>query len=67
VVSVGVVFFLLWDIAGIGLNVFFKGGSPLLTGVMLANQLPLEEPIFLSLLCYSALMFYQALEKRARR
>mgnify|MGYP006272847377 CR=1 FL=1 len=67
VIATGVVFFLCWDVAGIALNVFFKGGSPLLTGVMLANQLPLEEPIFLALLCYSALMFYRAFENRAKK
>ena len=63
-IGVGVLFFLLWDIAGIGLGIFFTGKISWLTGVMLAPNLPLEEPVFLVLLCYSALLGYLALERR---
>ncbi len=52
VLAAGMLFFLVWDLAGIGLGIFFRGGSPLLTGVLLAPELPLEEVFFLALLCY---------------
>jgi lycopene cyclase domain-containing protein len=58
VLVVGVAFFLVWDLAGIGLGVFFPGRSAIVTGVMLAPGLPLEEPFFLVLLCYSAMNAY---------
>jgi lycopene cyclase domain-containing protein len=51
VLGVGLAFFLAWDAAGIGLSIFARGDSPFLLGVMLAPELPLEEPIFLLFLC----------------
>ena len=68
-VAVGVVFFLAWDLVGIGTGVFLKGDSPLYTGVDLAPELPLEELFFLAFLCYLGLVIWaaslRALEKRA--
>jgi lycopene cyclase domain-containing protein len=55
VLAVGVVGFLAWDAAGVGLGVFFEGPSRLLVGVDLAPQIPLEELFFLILLCLSAM------------
>jgi lycopene cyclase domain-containing protein len=55
VLVLGVAAFLLWDAAGVGLGIFFEGGSRLLTGVDLAPQIPLEELFFLILLCLSAM------------
>jgi lycopene cyclase domain-containing protein len=55
---VGIVFFLIWDLAGIATGVFFRGEGPLLTGVQLAPELPLEEVFFLALLCYSAMNLF---------
>jgi lycopene cyclase domain-containing protein len=55
VLVVGVAGFLLWDAAGVGLGIFFEGGSSLLVGVDLAPQIPLEELCFLVLLCLSAM------------
>lgn len=51
VLAAGLAFFLAWDLAGIGLGIFLKGDGPHLVGVMLAPELPLEEPIFLLFLC----------------
>ncbi|WP_405372803.1 MULTISPECIES: lycopene cyclase domain-containing protein [unclassified Microbacterium] len=48
----GVVFFLLWDLFGIGLGIFFRGQTPFMTGIQIAPELPLEEVFFLTLLCY---------------
>ncbi|WP_029151275.1 lycopene cyclase domain-containing protein [Microbacterium indicum] len=51
VLAAGLVFFLAWDLAGIGLGIFLRGDGPFVTGVMLAPELPLEEPVFLVFLC----------------
>lgn len=52
VLVAGVAFFLLWDLAGIGLGVFFRGETPFMTGLVIAPELPIEEVLFLTLLCY---------------
>jgi lycopene cyclase domain-containing protein len=52
VLPAGVLFFLLWDFAGIGLGIFFRGPSDLVTGFVVAPELPIEEIAFLTLLCY---------------
>jgi lycopene cyclase domain-containing protein len=58
VLAIGLVFFLVWDVAGIRLGIFFRGETALMTGLALAPQLPLEEPLFLLLLCYLAMNLY---------
>ncbi|WFR68039.1 lycopene cyclase domain-containing protein [Curtobacterium flaccumfaciens] len=55
VMVVGVAFFLLWDVLGIALGIFFIGPQNLLTGVLLAPDVPLEELFFLLLLCYTTM------------
>ena len=59
--TVGIMFliFLLWDIAGIALGIFFTGDSPYVTGILLAPELPLEELFFLVLLSYMPLVLYR--------
>jgi len=56
VLVAGLAFFLAWDAAGILLHVFARGESPLMTGVELAPELPLEEVFFLAFLCYLILV-----------
>ena len=51
VLVVGLLFFLAWDLAGIGLGIFLRGAGPFMTGVLLAPELPIEEPVFLIFLC----------------
>jgi lycopene cyclase domain-containing protein len=55
VLALGLLFFLGWDAAGIALGVFSRGGSPFMTGVVLAPEFPLEEVFFLLFLCYLTL------------
>lgn len=50
-----VALFLLWDALGIATGTFFRGDSPFMTGVELAPEVPLEEPIFLFFLTYLTL------------
>ena len=52
VLAVGVLFFLAWDLLGIGFGIFHRGETPFMTGVQLGPELPLEEVFFLAFLCY---------------
>jgi lycopene cyclase domain-containing protein len=58
VLVAGVAFFLVWDLAGIGLGIFFRGETSFMTGLQLAPELPLEELFFLTLLCYLTMNAY---------
>jgi lycopene cyclase domain-containing protein len=62
-VAIGTLFFLAWDAVGIAAGVFVKGESPLLLGIDLAPQLPLEEPFFLAFLCYVSLVLWATAER----
>ena len=63
-VAVGVVFFLGWDLAGTAHGVFFRGAGPYMTGVLIAPELPVEEVLFLTLLCYVLLLTYLTAARR---
>lgn len=52
VTVVGVAFFLLWDVAGIVHGIFLHGASDLDSGILLGPEMPLEEVVFLTFLCY---------------
>jgi lycopene cyclase domain-containing protein len=58
VLVAGLVFFIAWDLAGIGLNIFSRGETEIMTGILLAPELPLEEAFFLTLLCYLTMNAY---------
>lgn len=58
VLVVGVVFFFVWDLAGVGLGIFFRGETAFMTGLQVAPEVPLEELFFLTLLCYLAMNVY---------
>ncbi|MFS0705597.1 lycopene cyclase domain-containing protein [Cellulomonas sp. 179-A 9B4 NHS] len=62
-VGIGVVAFLLWDVAGLLLGIFARGDSPHMTGLLLAPELPVEEAFFLALLCYVSLLAWRGLER----
>ncbi len=66
VLVVGVLFFLAWDLSGIGLGIFFRGETPFMTGLVLAPELPIEELFFLTLLCYLTMNLFGFLTQRAR-
>lgn len=67
VMVLGIAFFLAWDLAGIGAGIFFRGNPGLLTGVLIAPELPLEEVFFLALLCYLTMNAYGGLRSAAQR
>lgn len=52
VLVVGLLFFLAWDLAGVGLGIFFRGETSFMTGLQVAPEVPVEEVFFLALLCY---------------
>lgn len=58
-VGIGVGVFIVWDIFGIALGVFFSGHSPFMSGIYLGPEFPLEELLFLSFLCYFTLVMYR--------
>jgi len=63
VLAAGVVFFLLWDLAGVGLGVFFRGQTVFMTGLQVAPEVPVEEVLFLTLLCYLTMNLYAAAQQ----
>jgi lycopene cyclase domain-containing protein len=60
-IASGVTFFMVWDLFGITIGIFFRGETKGLTGLMLAPELPIEEIVFLTLLCYTTLEVFLAL------
>ncbi|MRG59822.1 lycopene cyclase domain-containing protein [Agromyces sp. CFH 90414] len=64
----GVVFLLVWDVAGIASGIFLHTPNAISTGLMLAPHLPVEEIVFLAFLCYLAMVAYTgALRLRSAR
>lgn len=63
ILAISIIFFVLWDIAGIVLNIFYIGVGKSLSGIRL-GQFPLEEVFFLAVLCYNALLIYAAVERK---
>lgn len=59
VLGAGVLFFLAWDLLGIGFGIFYRGDTNLMTGLQLAPELPLEELFFLAFLCYLTMNLVQ--------
>ena len=52
------IFFILWDVAGIAMGIFFRGDTSHLTGIIVAPEFPIEELFFLLLLNYTALTLF---------
>lgn len=58
VTVVGLVFFLAWDAAGIGMGLFLRGDAAIATGLVLAPEMPIEEPVFLLFLVQCIMIAY---------
>lgn len=65
--AISVAFFLLWDLVGVGLGIFFIGDAPYMTGIEIAPEVPLEEVAFLTLLTYQTLLLWRAFARRGAR
>lgn len=60
--AVAIAIFIIWDFIGIGLGVFFHGGSAYTLPLRLAPEFPIEEIVFLYLLTYSTLIIYHGVQ-----
>ena len=67
VLIAGVAFFVVWDLAGIGLGIFFRGETDFMTGLQVAPELPVEELFFLTLLCYLTMNLYGFFSRGSRQ
>ena len=56
--AVGTVLLLAWDIAGIAAGVFLRGDSAVASGIVLAPEMPLEEPVFLVFLVQCTMVVF---------
>ncbi|QCU77285.1 lycopene cyclase domain-containing protein [Citricoccus sp. SGAir0253] len=63
VLGVGIALFLAWDLAAIAAGHYAAGQSRAMTGIMLAPELPLEEILFITFLCYLTLVLRGLLER----
>lgn len=66
-VGIAVAVFLAWDVAGVGLGIFFRGETEYMTGLQLAPEVPVEELFFLILLTYQTLLLWRTLDRRRER
>ncbi|UYB35532.1 lycopene cyclase domain-containing protein [Arthrobacter koreensis] len=67
VLVAGLAFFLVWDLFGIGLDIFYRGETQFMLGLELAPHLPLEEAFFLAFLCYLTMVLFGLLKVAAAR
>jgi lycopene cyclase domain-containing protein len=61
--SIAITVFIVWDLFGIALGIFFHGGSEFTLPYRLLPEFPIEELFFLLLLCYCTLVIYQGATK----
>jgi lycopene cyclase domain-containing protein len=59
--------FVVWDVLGIQLGIFFHGGSDLTLPLRILPEFPLEELFFLFLLTYVTLITYRFLGRGKAR
>lgn len=64
---ISVTFFLAWDIAGVFNGIFFRGTTQWMTGLLVADEVPVEEVFFLTLLTYLTMNVFGALRRRESR
>lgn len=67
VTAAGTAFLLLWDAAGIATGIFLRGSADIATGIVLAPELPLEEPIFLIFLVQLTMVLYTGAARWSER
>ena len=56
VLAIGIAFFLLWDVVAIAQDFYHRGDSEAMTGLLIAPELPVEELLFITFLCYVTLV-----------
>jgi lycopene cyclase domain-containing protein len=63
-ITISMIVFIIWDLLGIHLGIFFSGGSPYALPFMMVPDFPVEELLFLFLLSYVTLLLYLAIGRR---
>lgn len=58
-ILLSILVFILWDLIGISLGIFFSGNSRYMMPYFIIEEFPVEELFFLFLLSYSTLTTYQ--------
>ena len=58
--------FIIWDIMGIQLGIFFHGGSNLTLPIRIIPEFPIEELFFLLLLTYVTLIVYRFFDTKRK-
>ncbi|MFC5339073.1 lycopene cyclase domain-containing protein [Leucobacter denitrificans] len=67
ITALGTALFLIWDIAGIAAGVFLRGDAVIASGIVLAPELPLEEPVFLVFLVLCTMVVFTGSTKILER
>lgn len=57
-IVIAICIFIIWDLLGIGLGIFYSGNSNYALPFMLLPNFPVEELFFLFLLCYVTLLIH---------
>ncbi|AKK10052.1 lycopene cyclase domain-containing protein [Corynebacterium uterequi] len=65
--AVVVALLLAWDVAGIATGTFARGDASYMTGILLAPEMPVEEPVFLFFLSYLLLNLTSAARRLMTR
>lgn len=65
-VAITMFVFILWDIIGITLGIFFKGNSQYMLPFVVAPEFPVEELFFLFLLSFVTLLLYRGISRWRR-
>lgn len=63
ITAVGTALLLAWDGAGIAAGVFLRGESAIAAGIVLAPEMPLEEPVFLVFLVLCTMVLFTGARK----
>lgn len=62
-IGVTVIIFIVWDIIGIMLGIFFQGNSRYMLPFAIAPEFPIEELFFLFLLSFVTLLIYRGFSR----
>jgi lycopene cyclase domain-containing protein len=62
-IGIGMIIFVVWDLLGIHLGIFFSEHSLYSLPYMIVPNFPIEELLFLFLLCYVTLLIYNGMRK----
>ena len=57
--SLAITVFLIWDLDGVSMGIFFEGSSRFIMQAFVLPHVPVEELFFLFLLNYNALLLYR--------